>query len=106
MGTTCEQCNRNPQKLAPYDAQPQEPVCKGVPKRGLVPCEGKRWVPAPDSASEFEQVQPSASVSEQVPLGTQSERLERRIDPSDGNGPYTKAEFVAYYGEEEGNAIW
>merc|ERR1711964_786192 len=31
---------------------------------------------------------------------------ERRIDPSDGNGPYTKAEFVAYYGEEDGNAMW
>lgn len=32
--------------------------------------------------------------------------MEKRIDPSDGNGPFTKASFIRFHGEEKGNTLW
>ncbi|CAD7975496.1 unnamed protein product [Amoebophrya sp. A25] len=31
---------------------------------------------------------------------------EKRVDPSDGNGPFTKASFVRFHGEEKGLSLW
>lgn len=31
---------------------------------------------------------------------------EKRIDPSDGNGPFTKASFIKFHGEKKGMELW
>jgi len=31
---------------------------------------------------------------------------EKRVDPSDGNGPFSFASFVRYHGEQKGKALW
>jgi len=32
--------------------------------------------------------------------------VEKRIDPSDGNGPFSKASFIKFHGEEKGDQLW
>ncbi|CAD7928566.1 unnamed protein product [Amoebophrya sp. A120] len=32
--------------------------------------------------------------------------IEKRMDPSDGNGPFTHASFLKYHGEEKGQQLW
>lgn len=31
---------------------------------------------------------------------------EKRLDPSDGNGPFTKASFIKFHGEDKGLQLW
>ena len=31
---------------------------------------------------------------------------EKRLDPSDGNGPFTYASFLKYHGQEKGDQLW
>lgn len=38
--------------------------------------------------------------------GEKGPPVEKRIDPSDGNGPYGIASFIRFHGEERGNLLW
>jgi len=37
---------------------------------------------------------------------TQKGGAEKRLDPSDGNGPFTKASFIRFHGEDKGLSLW
>lgn len=38
--------------------------------------------------------------------GQNAVSAEKRIDPSDGNGPFTHASFLKYHGEDKGEKLW
>lgn len=38
--------------------------------------------------------------------GKAKSNVEKRTDPSDGNGPFTKESFIRFHGEEKGEELW
>lgn len=47
-----------------------------------------------------------AAVKKDMDKQAPKQKAERRMDPSDGNGPFTYASFIKFHGEEKGKELW